>query len=129
MTKVVDVIGYTSVISTEFVTQWGRTKAYARNVSAIGDHGHVFASVTVYGLGDGLDKRDLVHGDCLDAIGDGGRRAGGGGVGAGLDRTALRSVMKVVRETNDVVQRGGGEILTWPRRKRRCSQGRRGTSS
>ena len=66
----------------------GKKKAYARNVSTIGDDGHVCASVTVYGLGDGLGERDLVHGDCLDVAGYGGGRTGGGGVGAGLDRTA-----------------------------------------
>lgn len=55
--------------------------------STIGEDGHVCASVTVYGLGYGLGKWNLVHGDCLDGISVQGR-TGGGGVGARLDWTA-----------------------------------------
>ena len=56
--------------------------------NTIGEDGHVCASLTVYGLGDGLGVRVLVHGDCLDATGDARGRTGGGGVGARLDWTA-----------------------------------------
>ena len=66
----------------------GRQKAYGRIENTIGDDGHVCASLAVYGLGDGLGVRVLVHGDCLDASGDARGRTGGGGVGARLECTA-----------------------------------------
>ena len=66
----------------------GPRKAYRRNESTIGDDGHACASVTVYGLGDGLRVRILVHGDCLDETSDSRGRTGGGDVGALLDWTA-----------------------------------------
>ena len=71
--------------------------------STIGDDGHVCTSVTVYGLGDGLGERNLVHGDRLDGVSVQGR-AGSSGVGARLDWTtwvdggALRSAIPVSGE-------------------------------
>ena len=78
-----------SIISGELPTQRAQNqKAYGGHEGTIGDDGHVGAAVTVYGLGDGLRVRVLVYGDCLDATGDCGGRAGGGGVGTRLDWTA-----------------------------------------
>ena len=76
-----------SVISGDCQLGGPDPKAYGQIENTIGDDRHVGASLTVYGLGDGL-RVCLVHGDCLDAIGDGRGRAGGGGVGAWLDWTA-----------------------------------------
>lgn len=42
--------------------------------------------MSIYGLGDDLGERNLVHGDCLDGDGINVQgRTGGGGVGVRLD--------------------------------------------
>ena len=113
----VDVISYTPSLVAS-VTQWGRRKPYARNVSTVGDDGYICASFTVYGLSDGLGERNLVHGDYLDVAGYRGGRTGGGGVGARLDRTAridggeLGSVIQGVRVNEGCSAKGVGWEIT-----------------
>ena len=93
VTKVVDVIGYTLTLEGNLVTLWVRQKAYGQIEYTIGEDGYLCASLTVYGLGDGLRVRILVHGDRLDGTRDARGRTGGGGVGARLDWAALGSAI------------------------------------
>ena len=67
----------------------------------IGDDGHVGASPTIEGLGDGSGVWVLIDGDCLDGTGDQGRTGGGGESArlhwtAWVDGGALGSAMKVL---------------------------------
>ena len=94
MTKVVDVIGYTLSLEGDFCKPCGSDKkAYGQIEYTIGEDGYLCASLTVYGLGDGLGVRILVHGDRLDGTCDARGRTGGGGVGARLDWAALGSAI------------------------------------